>query len=468
MGKDMRSFIKQVMKKPGEIVVVEEPVDPRFEVTGIAAKLGSKGQFPAILCRKVIGSDLPVIINLTATYERLALALGTTLERMVPEYAFRPRTRISPVQIDRSQAPVKEVILKGNDADLSILPITTHNEFDCAPYITSGTLICKDPDTGAINAGIYRHQLQGKRQLGVWFLPAHHAGYLQRRYNQLNREMEVAIAIGHHPAYVMGCVSRIPGIGGEFEEAGALLNEPLEIVQAETVDLPVPARAEIVIEGVIPPNQTAHEGPFAEWPGSYEHEGEEPFIQVTAITMRKDAIYYDLFSANREHTVLGSLPRMGSIYRCVKQYVPGVKMVNVPAHSRMHCYISIKKQRDEEVKRAAFAAYLTEPDNLRMVIVVDDDIDVFNDQEVLWALGTRFRPEKDLLLIPDWSGPGGLNPAGFEYHPDGTKTAIMSAALVLDATKPDPSIPYPPRARVPQDVLDKLNIDRLVKELQEF
>jgi 2,5-furandicarboxylate decarboxylase 1 len=469
MAKDMRSFIKQVVtERPGEVVAVEQEVDPKFEITGIASKLGLKGQYPALICEKVKGSKVPVIINLTATYERLALALGTTVEKMVQDYAFRPRTKVPPAYVEPSKAPVKEVVLKGKEAKLSVLPIPTHNEHDCAPYITSGLMICRDPDTGAINAGLYRHQKQEEDQLGVWFLGVHHGGYIQRRYSELNKEMEVAIAIGHHPAFVMGCVSRVPGIGGEFEEAGGLLGEPVRVVKGETVDLPVPADAEIIIEGVIPPNKTAFEGPFAEWPGSYVAEGDKPFILVKAITMRKDAIYYDVFNANREHTVLGSLPRMGSIFRCVKQYVPGVKMVNVPAHSRMHCYISIKKERDEEVKRAAFAAYLTEPDNLKLVIVVDDDIDVFNDQEVLWAIGTRFRAEKGLLVIPEWSGPGGLNPVGYDYHTDGTKSPIMTAGLVIDATKPDPSIPYPPRARVPQEVLNRLDIHKLVRDLKEF
>lgn len=469
MPKDIRAFINQVLREhPGDIWVVDEEVDPKFGISGIAAKLATEKRFPAVLCRKVKGSQLPLIINLTASYERLALALGTTVSKMVPDFANRQAARVPAKVVTKSEAPVKEVILKGNEAKLSVLPIPTHNEHDVSPYITGGTLICRDPDTGAINAGLYRHQVQSEQQLGVWFWDTHHGAYIHRKYEKMGKDMEVAIAIGHHPAYIMACVSRIPGIGGEFEEAGALLGEPLEVVSAETVDLPVPARAEIVIEGKITPGDRVFEGPFAEWPGSYVAEGNKPFIRVTAITMRKDAIYYDVFNANREHTVLGSLPRMGSIYRAVKQYVPGVVNVNVPSHSRMHCYIAIKKESDMEVKRAAMAAYITEPMNLKTVVVVDDDIDVFNDAEVLWAIGTRCSLEKDLVVIPRWSGPGGLNPVGYEYHADGTKTPVMITALIVDATKPAPPIPYPPRARVPQEVLDKIDLGKLVKELKKF
>jgi 2,5-furandicarboxylate decarboxylase 1 len=469
MTKDLRTFIDQLLReRSGDILVVDEEVDPRFEITGIASKLASQNRYPALLCRRVKGSGLPVIINLTASYERLALALGTTVADMVPHYANRPAAKIPPKVVDKTDAPVKEVVLKGKEAVMSVLPVPTHNEFDAGPYITGDTLICKDPDTGAVNAGMYRIQVQSEQQLGVWMWDTHHGAYIRRRHEELDREMDVAIAIGHHPAYVMACVSRLVGLGGEFEEAGALLGEPLEVVPAETVDLLVPARAEIVIEGKILPGARAYEGPFAEWPGTYVAEGDKPFIKVTAITMRKDAVYYDVFSSNREHTVLGSLPRMGIICRTVKEYVPGVKNVNVPSHGRMYCYVSIKKESEMEVKRAAMAALNVEPMNLKTVVVVDDDIDVFNDAEVLWAIGTRCHFEKDLTLIPGSSGPGGLNPVGFDFHADGSKTPVMISALIVDATKPAPPIPYPPRAKVPQEVLDRLDLARLVQEFKGF
>ena len=465
----MRTFIDQVIaERPGDIVVVEEEVDPKFGVTGVASKLAGQNRYPAVLCRNVKGSKIPVMINLTATYERLALALGTTVENMVPFYANRKPIDVPPKIVDKSKAPVKDVILTGKDAQLSLLPITWHNEHDAGPYITSDFMVCKDPDTGAFNAGMYRIQKQGDQQLGVMLWDIHHAAHIQRRYEEMDKEMDVAICLGHHPAVVMAGVSRIPGIGGEFEEAGALMGEPLEIVPAETVDLMVPARAEIIIEGKIPPGVRAFEGPFAEWPGTYIAEGDKQIIKVTGITMRKDAIYYDVFSANREHVVLGSLPRMGIIYRTVKKYVPGLINVNVPAHTRMHCYVSIKKETESEVKIAAMAAFITEPQNLKTVVVVDDDIDVFNDADVLWAIGTRCRLEKDLTVITNWFGPGGLNPVGCEFDEKGTSTPIMTSAMIIDATKPAPPIKYPPRAMVPQSVLDKIDVNKIVKDFKKL
>jgi 2,5-furandicarboxylate decarboxylase 1 len=450
MPKDLRSFLRDVLaQRPGEIKRVSEPVDPRFGATGLAERFARENQYPALYFEKIRGSDIPLVLNLTATYDRLALALGTTVAEMVPTFGQKMTAPIPARDVSRDDAPVKALTWTGKDVDLGRLPFLTHNELDAGPYITSGVGIMRDPDTGRINAGIYRHQVQSKDELGVWFIDMHHGAYIHRRFEEMGQPAPIAIAIGHHPAVVMGAVCRIPGIGGEFEAAGALLGEGIEVTRAELSDLPVPARAEIVIEGEVILHKRREEGPFGEWPGHYTAEGPKPVIKVKAITMRRDAIYYDIFSANREHLVLGSLPRMGSIYRNVKQAVPGLKAVNVPAHSRMHCYLSIKKDRDAEVKKAAFAALNTEPENLKMIVVVDDDINVFNDGDVMWAVGTRFDAARDLLVIPRWSGPGGLLPVGWDFHPDGSKTPRMITAVVIDATKPVPPAAYPPRAIVP-------------------
>ncbi|OGQ82223.1 MAG: 4-hydroxybenzoate decarboxylase [Deltaproteobacteria bacterium RIFCSPLOWO2_12_FULL_60_19] len=462
MAKDLRAFIHEIATTmPDEIQLVTEEVDPRFGVTALAGKLAQQQRFPALYFTRMKGSDLPLVINLTASYERLALALGTTVAEMATAYGERQAKPIPP-QVVRD-GPVREMILTGERAKLSLLPIPTHNELDSGAYITGGVLICKDPDTGLHNSGMYRHEVQAERQLGVYFQGSHHGGAIYKRYAKKNRPMEVAIAIGHYPTFMLGAVSRLPGLGGEFEEAGALLGEPLELVKAETVDLMVPARAEIVIEGEMPPRETHFEGPFGEWPGYYVAEGEQPFIKVKAITMRKDAIYYNVFPASQEHLVLGSLPRMGSIYRRVKESVPGVVNVNVPAHARTHCYVSIKKSSEADSKEAAMAALKTEPENLRFVVVVDEDVDVFNESQVMWAVGTRFRAEKDLTVIPNFSGPGGLNPSNWEYGVDESRKPVMGSAMILDATMPAPPLRFPPRTKPPEELVSRVEPERLLK-----
>jgi 2,5-furandicarboxylate decarboxylase 1 len=142
----------------------------------------------------------------------------------------------------------------------------------------------------------------------------------------------------------------------------------------------------------------------------------------------------------------------------VKDVAPGLKAVNVPAHVRMHCYISFRKQTEMEAKKAAMAALLTEPENLKTIVLVDDDIDVFNEPEVMWAIGTRFSADRDLTVIPEWAGPGGLIPTNWEYFPDGTKRPRMHAAMILDATRPLPPADFPPRAQVPPALVDAVDL----------
>jgi 2,5-furandicarboxylate decarboxylase 1 len=457
MGKDLRSFVDELVElRPDEMKLVEQEVDPRFGMTAIAAAFERRGQFPALYFRHVKGSDLRAVIGLTATYDRLAIALGTTEQEMVATYAARQGKPIPPRVVPTG--PVKDIVWIGDDANLTRLPIPWHNELDGGPYLTGASLVARDPNTGILNVGVYRHHVLGPRELGVWFIPGHHGGYILKAHEDMKRPMPVAIFVGHHPAVIMGTVSRIPGMGGEYDEAGALLGEAVELVKAERSDLLVPASAEIVIEGVIEPGVRAQEGPFAEWPGLYTEQGPKPVIKVTAITMRRDAVFYDVFAGHREHQVLGSLPRMGSIYRRVKEVAPGLKAVNVPAHVRMHCYISFRKQTEMEAKKAAMAALLTEPENLKTIVLVDDDIDVFNEPEVMWAIGTRFSADRDLTVIPEWAGPGGLIPTNWEYFPDGTKRPRMHAAMILDATRPLPPADFPPRAQVPPVLVDAVDL----------
>ena len=252
-----------------------------------------------------------------------------------------------------------------------------------------------------------------------------------------------------------------------MDACGGLLGEPLEMTPAETVDLLVPARAEIVVEGVVDtsPDALRDEGPFGEYPRYYTGVGPMPWIKVTAITMRHDAIYFDVFNAHDEHTCLGGLPRMGSLYRRVREAVPSVTMVNLPVSgmARSHAYISLKKARDGEPKLAAFAAF-TVDHLIKHVFVVDDDVDVFDENEVLWCMCTRFQADRDLAIIPyAWGGhlvPNNYDIDRDERSKDRHKKA-METKMILDLTKPAPPTTFPARCRVPPDVVDRVDLGTL-------
>lgn len=467
MSKDLRTFLLGVAQNfPDEIRVFPDEVDPKFEITAYVEKLETKREDPVALFRRVKGSKLPTVANAMATYKRLAFSLDGQEATMVEDYARRESKPIPMANVNASQAPVKQVVLRGKEAKLSTLPLLYHNELDGGKYICSAVMQVKDPDNGWVNCGIYRHQIWDDYHFGIMTNPNNHANYVWRKYRDLGKPMQVALVIGHHPGYYMAAVSRLPQIGGELDVAGGLIGEALEVVKGETLDMPVPARAEIVVEGVVnEPSKLVDEGPFGEWPRYYSGKKMVPVAEVTAITMRKDAIYQDIIAAHNEHTILGALPRMGSILRRVKGVVPSAIAVNLPISgaARCHCYISMKKGVDGEPKQAAFAAFATDP-NIKMVVVVDDDIDPFNEEEVLWAIATRFQADTGLTVIPNALG-GHLNPSAYAF--DRTKHGVMETKLILDATIPMAPYEFAPKAMAPRATFQKVDATKAVRNSAE-
>lgn len=460
MSKSLRSFLSEVATlQPGAIKRVETLVDRRFGITAYGARAEKDNQYPAFLFTNVDGSDIACVSNLVATYDRMALALECSIDDLTrTSSTLSSRPPHDPIEVSTEDAPVKQVVWRGSEVDLRRLPIPVHNELDGGPFLTAAVTVMRDPVTGRLNAGMYREHVYDHRHVGIWFFGSHHGGTIHRRYVSTGKPTPVAIVIGHHPAFLMGAVSRLPGIGGEYETTGAMLGEPLEVVKAETSDLLVPAQAEMVLEGVILPGELREEGPFAEWPGHYTAGGPKPVIRIDTITMRRDAIFQDIQAAGQEHRLMGALPRITSVYRNVSQVIPGLVSVNIPIYARMHCYLSIKKEQDNDPLRAGFAALNTEPENLRMVVVVDDDIDIYDEREVAWAIGTRMDAAHDLVVIPAWSGPGGLLPTNWSYDAEGGRTPRRSAGVVMDATKPAPPVRFPPKARVPGDAVAAVDL----------
>ena len=244
MAKDLRTYINQLFQAmPEQIKSVKREVNPELELTGLVEKLENQGKSFTTMFHKVKGSRIPLLINLGASYERLALALDTKVENMVEEYSKRENNSIDVKEI--TDGPVKEVILKNQNVDLNVLPITVHNEHDGGKYIAAGPTIMEDPESQKHNLGLYRLQVQGKDQLGLFINPANHGFLIGERYRELGKPMEVAVVIGHHPAFLMASISKLEGYGGEFEVAGGLLLEHAQVVDhhacGRQVDFAFPA-----------------------------------------------------------------------------------------------------------------------------------------------------------------------------------------------------------------------------------
>ncbi|HEY87995.1 MAG TPA: UbiD family decarboxylase [Dehalococcoidia bacterium] len=448
MGKDLRQFL-QVVKRLGAnyYVEVNRLLKPKYEVPVLQHKLAKKGCFPVVYCSKIEGSKLPLVTNLFASYEMLGVALGITPERMklgqdviLKEYRGRQEEIKPTKQVPAAEAPVREIIIQGKDVNLERLPIIHHAELNPGPYVTIGMTVSKDPDTGIPNVGIYRMELKGKDRIACMMIPNHHGGKIGQRYAELGKPMEVVTFLGHHPAVAMAVAAGRPlkMDENEFELVGALLGEPLEVTQAVTVDLPVPAHAEIAIEGIIDPTKMGTEGPFSEGAGYYGEERPCYIIQVTAITMRRDAIYHDLYPIHQEHNLVGQLGREANIYDAVKRAVPNVKAVHVGPDrqcGKLLIYVSLKKQAEEETKQAGLAA-LSSDEGGRMAVVVDEDIDVYDESEVWWAIATRMRGDLDISVHP----------------------GSMLTKTLIDATIPLDK-PFPRRVTPPKDTWDSMKLE---------
>jgi 2,5-furandicarboxylate decarboxylase 1 len=417
-------------------------------------------------CPKIRGSKLPLVTNVFGSHELLGVALGMEPGKIdqgaiLHEYRRREAKRRRTKTVPRSDAPVKEVVLRGKDVDLGHLPITHHAPLDSAKFITIGNMVCRDPDTGVYNVGVYRHEVKGKKELGAMLLPYHHACVIAERYAELGKKMEVALFIGHHPAVVLASMHRGSQDVDEFEVMGGLLGEALRVTQCETVDLPVPADAEIVIEGVIDPRRMVTDGPFGEFADHYGGTRKVYLIKIKAITMRKDAIYHDLDSAHPEHNIAGVLGLESAIYDSVKRVVPTVKSVNCPASGKatFHAYVSIKKTLSGQGKLAGLATLSVPSYPIKTCIVVDEDVDVFDEKNVLWALATRMVPGRDITIIENCAG-NALDPAA--YDETRLKIGSMQDYMIIDATKPL-TLPTPTPIVPPEDLWKRMKLEEYIK-----
>jgi len=403
--KDLRCFLDLLKDKyPEEIVEVNREVDPKFEMSALVARLEKEGLFPAVFFKRVKGTKFPVISSMHSSFRRMAIALGTSESSLGQIYRQRESSPFPPVLV--KTGPVKEVVIPEEKIDLfkDIVNIYYH-EKDGGPYIALGPMVMKDLELGHRNLGTYRVMIQGRRQLGVYLAQTSQGFVIHKKHELADKPMEVALVIGHHPTFCIGSVANTaPGVD-QYSVIGGIMGEPVELVRCETVDLEVPANAEMVIEGVIPPGLREMEGPFGEFTGTYGAKSLRPIIKVRAITMRSDAIYQDAFSGHPDNLILGYFGRLNAIFKTLNLAVRTVKDIHMPIAGRCRfiCYVSIKKMMEGEAKNACFAAFAADP-FLKYVIVVDEDIDIKSDSEMMHAVAMWVRPSQDIFIVSGAKG----------------------------------------------------------------
>lgn len=464
MEKNLQAFLRQLEDRlPNDLLRVQTTLSPaRFEVTALLQHLENEGRFPTVLFEKPQNlkdkpSSFRLLSNLFATRQRCAFALGMEAGAeglpLSLEYAKREERLIPPVTIPAQKAPVKEVIKRGQDADLYEFPIVRHHAMDPAPYIDM-TPVMKDPEGGFYNVAFLRNMVQGPRRLGIHMSPRHN-WQIHRKNEEKKLSTPVAIVVSHHPAFYLGALNVSPFGVDDYARIGSIMGEPLRLTASESwgEDFLVPADAEIVIEGHVLPNVREVEGPFGEFTGYYGPQRLRPVIEVTAITHRREAIFQHVFVGHRDNWVLGGIPKEGSLFNLIRGIVPTVKAVHFPISGccRLNCYISIDKKIDGETKQAALAA-LAGCDFVKHVVVVDSDVNVYKEEEVLWAMATRVQADQDVDIIK--------NVKGNTLDPSQTDD-IMTAKMIIDATRPVQR-PFAARVEVPREALARTKLDDFI------
>lgn len=411
----------------GEVVRISEPVSTEYDVMAVVLEYERRRRYPILLFERVHGSDIPIICNVVASRRALAFALDVPESGLAVEYARRIKDVIKPVVVP--DPPFRTRVLRGGDVDLGRLPIPTYFPGDAGPYLTAGMLVARDPDTGVETEGYHRFQVKGRDRMGVSLHSRRRMFEYQRRAEARGQPLPCAIALGLHPLVSMGSLAYPPADVGKFEVVGGLLGEALEVAPCSTIDLHVPAAAEIVIEGEIVPGVREPEGPFGEFTGYFSRRSTQHVFVAKAISMRERPWFQSIGSGRAgDHITTLGLVREAEITNALARVIPNVTGVHVPLSgtSSFTAYVAIKQSRPGEAKHV-IPIVLGVDHYLKLVIVVDDDIDVFDESDVMWAVATRMQADRDLVVISGSLG-AMLDPSADDQG--------ITAKLGIDATRP--------------------------------
>lgn len=441
---DLREFIK-LLENEEELVRVKHEVTTA-EIPAIIWEINAR-KGPAVLFENVKGYTIPLLANVHGSYSRVALGLGlpknSTLKEIRNHYASKLEAKDQwPKPVMVSDGPCKEVILKREEIDIFKFPVFKWHPGDGGPYITLNATITKDPEMGR-NVGMYRVHVFDERTTGVMALAMQDIGIhaaLAKKRGQ--KSMPLAIACGLDPTIYMAATTKMGHVSqDEFAFAGALRGEPVKLVRCESVDVDVPADAELVIEGelVLEPTQ---EGPFGEWMEYYEESMLTPVFHVNCITHRRDAIYQTCSVGHQygENEYIRTVPLQSNFYNELKERVIGFRDCVIPLEGRGYkVVVQVKKRYPGWGKQAIYAAVGTGygTASVNQVTVVDDDIDIFDPLRVQFAEATRVDPERDVVILPPM-GVYPLNPAArgrYESTETGMTEFAVCSKMGIDATK---------------------------------
>jgi 4-hydroxy-3-polyprenylbenzoate decarboxylase len=453
----------------GELVRIKKEVKGE-EIFSILWKLFDK-KGPAVVFENVKGQSMPIVANIFGTLDRWAMACGFPRGKTPREYRTMFFEKLEKKELWSapklvSNGPCKEVILKGDEARFSRIPVFRWHPKDSGPYITLPASITRDDKFGT-NVGIYRMMIHDDKTSGIMCSMFQHQGiYLNRAMKKGKDKLDCAIALGAHPNIYVGGVTTMDIQDDELALVGALQNKPVEVVKAETSDLEVPASAEIILEGEISTTERKVEAPFAEYGGYHEEAMVLPVFKLKCITMRKDAMY-QITTADREGEILRGIPHQARFYQTTRTRVTGFVDCWTPESGHGYtAVVSIKKYYPGWGQQAIYQV-LGMPASgamINVIIIVDDDIDPADPERWIWAISTRVDPYNDVVITkpqavyPLNPGVGGKLDV---YLPTGSSEFLMGSKMGIDATSKMGGIERPTRGDVspvkpPKDIMEDL------------
>lgn len=398
-----------------EIIEINDKISSEYE----AAKILRQYPKDTVILNNIEGYDMPVISGICNTRAKIADSINCEVSEITEKII---NASDNPVKVDKFTDFSN---YETTDADLDKIPILTHYKRDGGAYITAGVVFARDPETGVQNASIHRMMVLDNERLAIRIVPRNLYTYFQNA-QKAGKDLEIAIAIGMNPAILLASTTSIPIDYNEMDVANAFKDSNLELIKTES-GLEVP-KADIILEGKISVTETVPEGPFVDLTDTYDIIRDQPVINLSKMhIVKENPVYHAIIPAGFEHKLLQGLPQEPRIYKSVQNAVPTVETVVLTEGGCcwLHAAISINKQTEGDGKNAIMAALSAHP-SLKHAVVVDTDVDVFDPQDIEYAIATRVKSDNDVMIVPNVRG-SSLDPVA---ESDGTTTKMG-----IDATK---------------------------------
>jgi 2,5-furandicarboxylate decarboxylase 1 len=448
---DLRTFLDTVRReRPRDIINISRPVSPKHETAAILTKLEQSYRFPILFFHNVAGSPFPVVTNVCGSIARLALALGCSVGELSRVYAARCAQPIKPVITNT--APVQGQVLTGQEVNLESFPRFVYHEDDASqPYITAAIVVARDPETGKSNLSFHRLMIIDRDTTAMFMARGKHLEKIYRKYEDSGEAMPIAAFLGVHPTCSLGALYTGSTDTEEYDIIGGLQQSPLQLVNCLTNPLQVPAEAEFALEGLVPPRTRVDEGPFGEFTGYSTGSMACPVFKVQAVTSRQNPIFQDIVSGHSEHLSLPVLGMEHHLLEASRGVAPTTLSVRLLVP--LTAFVAVQKKDDAQPQRI-IETLLASDIYVKQVIVVDADVDISDLRQVATAIALHVRPDRDVYIHRPT--------LGTELDPSCESGDGMTAKLGIDATIPLQSRQRVVRNRVPQQVLDSINLSEFL------